>query len=339
MKKKVFVLMSGGVDSSVAALLLKKRGFDVVGIHLKLSKFCNPQDEFDARRVAEILDIPFYVVDITEEYQKRIALDMIKNYALGYTPNPDALCNKLIKFGFVYDKLKDLGFDYIATGHYAKIKNNLICIPKDKEKDQTYFLWGIEREKIKNIIFPLGDYTKKEVREIARKYNLPNADKKDSQGICFLGKIKLIDFLKEYLPEYPGLIVDKNNNILGYHKGYWFFTEGQRHGLDIKRGDGPYFVALKDRKENKIIVAKENDEILYSKKIKIDDVNLFVDIKDKIEVYVRCRYRQPLTKAIFDPKKNEVIFEEKIKAIAPGQSAVFYKDEYLLGGGIIKKRW
>jgi tRNA-specific 2-thiouridylase len=245
----------------------------------------------------------------------------------------------LIKFGFVYDKLKDLGFDYIATGHYAKIKNNLICIPKDKEKDQTYFLWGIEKEKIKNIIFPLGDYTKKEVREIARKYNLPNADKKDSQGICFLGKIKLIDFLKEYLPEYPGLIVDKNNNVLGYHKGYWFFTEGQRHGLDIKKGDGPYFVALKDRKENKIIVAKENDEILYSKKIKIDDVNLFVDIKDKIEVYVRCRYRQPLTKAIFDPKKNEVIFEEKIKAVAPGQSAVFYKDEYLLGGGIIKKRW
>ncbi|MGC8981685.1 MAG: tRNA 2-thiouridine(34) synthase MnmA [Minisyncoccia bacterium] len=337
--KKVFVLMSGGVDSSVSALLLKKRGFNVVGIHLKLSKFCDPKDEYDARRTAEIIDIPFYVIDITEEYQKNITLDLIKNYALGYTPNPDALCNKLIKFGFVYDKLKNLGFDYIATGHYAKIKNNLICIPKDKEKDQTYFLWPIKKEKIKKILFPLGDYTKSEVREIARKYNLPNADKKDSQGICFLGKIRLVDFLKEYLPENPGLIVDKDNNILGYHKGYYFFTEGQRHGLDIKKGDGPYFVALKDKKENKIVVAKEDDDILYSRGIELKDLNLFIEPRDKIDIFVRCRYRQPLVRAIFDFKDKKVIFEEPIKAIAPGQSAVFYKDEFLIGGGIIKRRW
>lgn len=335
--KRVFVLMSGGVDSSVAAFLLKKEKFDTIGIHLKISKFCNPQDEYDARRVAQILNIPFYVIDITKEYQQNVVLDMIKNYALGYTPNPDVLCNKAIKFGFVYDKLKDLGFDYIATGHYAKIKNGLIAIPKDKEKDQTYFLWGIKKEKVKNIIFPLGDYLKKEVREIAQKLNFPNANKKDSQGICFLGKIKLTNFLKEYLPETPGLILDKNNNILGYHKGYWFFTEGQRHGLDIKNGQGPYYVAVKNPEENKIIVAKEDEEILYSKKIFLDELNWFInEPKENFELYVRCRYKQKLIKGKFIAKTKNIIFENPVKAIAPGQSAVFYKNEYLIGGGIIK---
>jgi len=351
MRDKVFVLMSGGVDSSVAALLLKRADFNVVGIHLKVSNFCNPQDEEDARIVAEMLDIPFYVLDISKEYQRTIALDMIKNYALGYTPNPDVLCNKLIKFGYVYEFVKKLGAKYIATGHYAKKitigKKHYIKIAKDLNKDQTYFLWGIKKSLLKNILFPLGDYTKEEVRKIAKENNLPNANKKDSQGICFLGKIRLIDFLKEFLPENKGLIVDKNNRILGYHPGYYFFTEGQRHGLNIKTGDGPYYVAVKDPKKNILIVAKENDPILYTKSIKIRDLNILVDDnyleslkigKDTIKVLARCRYRQPLTPAILDIKNKVVEFENPIKAIAPGQSVVFYHNDILVGGAVIYKK-
>ena len=350
MKKKVFVLMSGGVDSSVAAFLLKREGYDVIGVHLKISKYCNPQDEEDARAVANILNIPFYVIDITKEYQSTIALDTIKNYALGLTPNPDALCNRLIKFGYVFDFLKKLGMDYIATGHYAKkdkIDNEeVIKIPKDKNKDQTYFLWGIKRERIKRILFPLGDLTKEEVRKIAKEFNLPVAEKKDSQGICFLGPIKLIDFLKEFLPENRGLILDTQGRILGYHPGHYFFTEGQRHGLNIKTGDGPYYVALKDPKKNYLIVAKEGESVLYSRKIKLKNVNLLVSKKflenikenNQISVLARCRYRQPLTKAIFNLENKILEFETPIKAVALGQSAVFYYNDILIGGGIIAKR-
>jgi len=342
--------MSGGVDSSVAASLLKREEYDVIGVHLKISKYCNPQDEEDARAVANILNIPFYVIDITQEYQSTIALDTIKNYALGLTPNPDALCNRLIKFGYVFDLLKKLGMDYIATGHYAKkekINNEeVIKIPKDKNKDQTYFLWGIKKQRIKKILFPLGDLTKEEVRKIAKDFDLPVAEKKDSQGICFLGPIKLIDFLKEFLPENRGLILDSKGRILGNHPGYYFFTEGQRHGLNIKTGDGPYYVALKDPKRNYIIVARENEEILYSKKIKLKNVNFLVSKNflnnitknNKIEVLTRCRYRQPLIKAIFDIKNKILEFETPVKAIALGQSAVFYYNDILLGGGVIAKR-
>ncbi len=351
MKEKVFVLMSGGVDSSVAALLLKRADFNIVGIHLKVSNFCNPQDEEDARIVAEILNIPFYVLDISKEYQRLIALDMIKSYALGYTPNPDVLCNKLIKFGYVYEFVKKLGAKYIATGHYAKKieinGKNYIKIAKDQNKDQTYFLWAIKKKLLKNIIFPLGDYTKEEVRKIASENNLPNANKKDSQGICFLGKIKLKDFLMEFLPERRGLILNTKNEILGYHPGYYFFTEGQRHGLNIKKGDGPYYVAIKDPKENILIVAKEGEEILYSQKIKVKKINILVDKEylenlkiddERIKVLARCRYRQPLTPAFLNLKNKTVEFEQKIKAIAPGQSVVFYDKDILVGGAIIEKR-
>lgn len=340
--------MSGGVDSSVAALLLKRAGFNVIGIHLKISNFCKPEDEEDARLVAEQLEIPFYVLDISKEYHRVITLDMIKNYALGYTPNPDVLCNKLIKFGYVYNFVKKLGAKYIATGHYAKkIKIDgkyYIKIAKDLNKDQTYFLWGIKKSLIKQILFPLGDYTKEEVRKLAEENNLPNAGKKDSQGICFLGTIKLIDFLKEFLPENKGLIVDVNNRILGYHPGYYFFTEGQRHGLNIKTGTGPYYLALKDTKKNLLVVAKENEEILYTKEIKVKNLNFLVD-KDfirsieispyKIKILARCRYRQPLKVGVLNLANKTIRFEDPIKAIAPGQSIVFYHNDILVGGAII----
>jgi tRNA-specific 2-thiouridylase len=358
--KKVAVLMSGGVDSSVAALLLKKSGYDLIGIHLKISRFCNPQDELDARLVAEKFNFPIYTLDISEDYQKTVALETIKEYARGYTPNPDVLCNSQIKFGLVLDLLKNLKIKYIATGHYAKIIDfngcKLIAVSKDTNKDQTYFLWKIKRNYLKNIIFPLGDYLKSEVRQIAKENHLLNADKKDSQGICFLGKIKLTDFLKEYLPINKGLIINSRGEILGYHSGHYFFTEGQRHGLDIKTSPGPYYIALKNPRKNILIVAKDDEKILFTKKIRIKDMNILLPMKqfnfdDKnLEILIRCRYRQPLTKAVLNLKSRLIEFSQPLKNIALGQSAVFYlegekidfrlKDEIiLLGGGIIAKKY
>lgn len=358
--KKIAVLMSGGVDSSVAALLLKNLNYDLIGIHLKISKYCNPEDELDARLVAEKFNFPIYTLDISEDYQKTIALETIKEYTRGFTPNPDVLCNSEIKFGLVLELLKKINIKYIATGHYAKIikfkDHNLISIPKDLNKDQTYFLWKIKKKYLKNIIFPLGDYLKSEVREIARNNNLPNANKKDSQGICFLGKIKLIDFLKEYLPINQGSIIDNQGNFLGYHPGYYFFTEGQRHGLNIKNGNGPYYIATKNPQENILVVAKDSEKILLTKKIKINKINILLPLKkfnfnfNNLEVLIRCRYRQPLVKAFLNLKEKTIIFDEPMKNIALGQSAVFYlegekinnnlKNEIiLLGGGIIEKKY
>ncbi|MCS7183923.1 MAG: tRNA 2-thiouridine(34) synthase MnmA [Patescibacteria group bacterium] len=361
-KQKVAVLMSGGVDSSVSALLLNNK-YEVLGLHLKISKFCNPQDELDARLVAEKLNFPIYTLDISEDYQKTITLETIKEYSVGFTPNPDVLCNSKIKFGLVLEFIKKLNISQIATGHYAKIINfnnqKLIAVAKDVNKDQTYFLWQISKKNIKNIIFPIGNYLKSEVREIAFRNNFPNSFKKDSQGICFLGKIKLSDFLKEYLPIYKGIIKDSQGKIIGYHSGYYFFTEGQRHGLNINRANGPYYLALKDKKKNILIVAKEGDDLLFTSRIKLKKINILVSneifnkvVKDKnlINVLIRCRYRQPLIRAKFDLKNKIVEFEEPLKNIALGQSAVFYleggeiddslKNEIiLLGGGIIIKKY
>ena len=366
--------MSGGVDSSVATTILKNQGYDVAGVHLKISAVCDEKDEYDARRVCGILKIPFYVIDISDEYQKTVAADMIQGYAKGITPNPDVLCNQSIKFGFVFDKLQKMDFDplrpqseasYIATGHYARINSELriqnsesklkniykLYTAEDKDKDQTYFLWGIRKSRLSKILFPIGDYFKKDVRKLAKKFGLPNSEKKDSQGICFLGKITFSDYLREFLKEKKGKIVDSKGNILGEHNGHWFFTEGQRHGLDIKTCKGPYFVAKKDSKKNLIIVAKANEKILYKKQVKLKNLNWLIEKpKNKIRIFLRCRYRQSLVKAIFDPNENLLVFSKPQKAIASGQSAVFYlpvknktkndkktiSDFLMLGGGIIK---
>jgi tRNA-specific 2-thiouridylase len=337
---KISVLLSGGVDSSVSALLLKKKGYELVGIHLHCFDFCNPQDAEDARKVAEILNIPFYVFDLTEEFEDKVINYMIRTYEQGLTPNPDVYCNQFIKFGVFFDKALNLGYDFVASGHYAKTQDGHLFTCKDREKDQTYFLWKVEKEKFSKIIFPVGDFLKSEVREIAKKYNLPTAEKKESMGICFVGQVKLKEFLSQYLKPKEGKIIDTQGRILGTHPGYFYFTEGQRHGLNIKVGGGPYYVAQKIPEENLVIVAKEDDPLLYTQKIEITEVNILEkEILEKEEIVeARFRHRQPLVKAKVNIEISEVEFLEPQKMVAPGQSIVFYKDDLVLGGGIILKR-
>jgi tRNA-specific 2-thiouridylase len=306
---------------------------------------------------------------------------MIRTYEQGLTPNPDVYCNQFIKFGVFFDKALGLGYDFVASGHYARTRINTdltrintdnydpyksvqnphksreknlhesaldpyksanvhLLTSKDKEKDQTYFLWKVEKEKFSKIVFPVGDLLKSEVREIAKKYNLPTAKKKESMGICFIGQVKLREFLSQYLKPKEGKIIDTQGRILGTHPGYFYFTEGQRHGLNIKVGGCPYYVAQKIPEENLIIVAKEDDPLLYTQKIEITEVNILEkEILEKEEIVeARFRHRQALVKAKVNIKKSEVEFLEPQKMIAPGQSIVFYKDELVLGGGVILKR-
>lgn len=349
--------MSGGVDSSVTAALLKERGFDVVGVHLKCYNVdgCAEQDAEDARRAAETLRIPFYVFDMEQEYKDKVVEYMVDGYKKGITPNPDVMCNKEIKFGLFLEKALELGADYVATGHYVRLKKSgktfRLFSAEDKNKDQSYFLWTLTQKQLKHSLFPVGDYQKSEVRKIARKYKLPNADKKDSQGICFLGQVSLKDFLGNYIPEKTGVVVNTKGEVVGEHKGAYFYTIGQRGGLGIGGQVKPLYVAEKDVKENALLVAEDNDPVLYKKEVDLVGVNLINPIQSliranrRISVLMRVRYRQPLFKATLTAGKSKLkaIFEKPQKFVAQGQSAVIYSAEkrdlpagrQVLGGGII----
>ena len=254
--KTVFVGMSGGVDSSVAAALLSAEGYDVVGIHLRCFNVdgCAARDAEDARRAAETLGIPFYTLDFEEEYKTKVVSYMVDGYRQGITPNPDVMCNREIKFGLFLKKALEMGADFVATGHYVKkeerrkkkelkthssfiIPHLSLSIAKDGNKDQSYFLWTLTQDDLKHCLFPIGEYKKPEVRKLAKKYNLPNAEKKDSQGICFLGQVTLSDFLKDYIPEKKGAVVTESGEKIGEHIGAHFYTIGQRHiGVTNTRG-------------------------------------------------------------------------------------------------------
>ncbi len=386
-KPKVFMMMSGGVDSSVAAFLLAKSGkYEVIGCFIKGYNIdgCQKKDAQDARRTAEHLGIPFYVIDLEKDYKKLVVDYMINGYKKGITPNPDVMCNKEIKFGLFLKKVMELGAPacpayrtgrrqagiYVATGHYVrlgqvkskkeKVKRDKKIFPpstfhfqlfaaKDKNKDQSYFLWTLTQEQLKHCLFPIGDYFKSEVRKIAQKAGLPTAAKKDSQGICFLGMFKFSDFLEKFLPIKKGDIITTDGKKIGTHKGVWFYTIGQRHlGVDIKNkksSSKPFYVVDKDAKKNVLIVTEgDNNLALYKKEIKLTNVNFVSSLKfqdSRLSVLVRLRYRQPLGKAkIFNlkPKTCTLQFDKPVKFVAPGQSAVMYnfKGE-LLGGGIIEK--
>lgn len=342
--KTVFVGLSGGVDSSVAAYLLKKEGYRVIGVHMRCwnEAGCDEKEAEYARRVAEHLNIPFYLFDLEKEYKEAVVDYMIKGYKAGITPNPDVMCNKEIKFGVFLKKALELGADYVATGHYVRKAGKKLAIAKDLSKDQSYFLWTLTQDQIERSLFPIGDYLKKDVRKIAKKIGLPTADKKDSQGICFIGEVSIKDFLRRYIKPKKGNIVDEEGNVLGKHDGAVFYTIGQRHGLGVGGSDLPYYVKAKDVKKNLIIVAKgEENPSLYRKAINLTQVNINPSliranrrIRGGLKVMARVRYRQDLFRAKFI--NNALVFDKPQKFIAPGQSAVIYdKKGIMLGGGVI----
>ncbi len=356
--KKVFVAMSGGVDSSVTAALLLKRGFDVVGVYIRCWSENNPcaiSDEADAHRVAAQLKIPFYTFDFEKEYAKKVVGYMVKGYQDGITPNPDVMCNREIKFGLFLKTALRWGADYIATGHYVKIQKSKyknqndnsksktiynLFQARDGNKDQSYFLWTLTQEQLRRCLFPVGNYVKPEVRAMAKKFGLSTAAKKDSQGICFLGQVKVDDFLEKRLSDIrPGSICTLDGVVVGEHKGAELYTMGQRHGLRIG-GDGPYFVVKKDMKKNIVYVGKEDDPQHFRKELVAKKVHWIWGAPgiESMRVLCRTRYRQPLVRATITPRDKggvRVMFDKPHRSVTPGQSIVFYKGKKMLGGGII----
>ena len=383
-KPKVYVAMSGGVDSSVAAALLKKqanpreffkltgrpapkgfRGYEVTGVFFKpwLSPdgraFCNwRQDQQDATRVAAKLGIKFKVWDFSKEYGNKVTKYMISSYRSGITPNPDVMCNKEIKFGLFFKKALAEGADYIATGHYVRLKfvnskqiRYSLMAGVDRNKDQSYFLWTLTQRQLKYCLFPVGDYTKSEVRKLAKKLGLHTYAKKDSQGVCFVGQLDVKDFLKGYIKPKEGEIklletgspphscMNVGARTIGRHDGVYYYTIGQRHGLDIKIGGGPYFVAGKDIKKNIIYVTTDEKRIAscVAEIKKINWINQRPALPAKVGVKIRYRSGSIPAEIGKGTKAGVLIikFKKPVRAITPGQSAVFYRGQEMLGGGVI----
>lgn len=342
----VYVGMSGGVDSSVTAALLKESGHNVTGVYMKNwtedlpGMKCPWADDLaDAKRVAVQLDIPFKVFDFQKEYKQKVVDYMISEYKAGRTPNPDIMCNQEVKFKLFLEAALEDGADMIATGHYASTRNGKLLMAKDKNKDQTYFLYRISEGALKRTMLPLGEFKKPEVRDMATSRGLITARKKDSQGICFVGKVGIRDFLQQYIEANPGKIIDKTSGeILGMHDGAVFYTIGQRHGLDIG-GGLPYYVVGKDMKKNEVYVTTDiNDDTLWRNSFLLTDVH-WIDIAPDFskEYQVRLRHRAKLISATLKQQGKAVLVElrNQERAITIGQSAVVYDGKTVVGGGII----
>lgn len=366
-KIKVMVGLSGGVDSAVALLLLKEEGYDVhAGFMRNWDAIANndisgnptldddacPQevDYEDAKKVAETLGVPLHRVDFIKEYWDDVFLYFLKEYERGRTPNPDVFCNKYIKFAAFLKWAQDQGFDYIATGHYARKieENRKVYLGKslDQDKDQTYFLSQLSSEQLRQTLFPLGDIKKAEVRRLAKKYNLAPANKKDSTGICFIGERHFKEFLKNYIPAKPGVIVDINNGQqIGVHSGVYYYTLGQRRGLGVGglknyEENKRWYVAKKDVVTNILYVANdEEDEHLKSDKITISNLNIINDIPlDGSRANAKFRYRQKevVVECYLSGSEPYLLFPKPYLAVTPGQAVVFYDGDYCLGGAIIE---
>ena len=355
-QKTVVVGMSGGVDSSVAAALLKEQGYNVIGLYMlnweedDENGVCTAVNDYeDVKRVCNLLQIPYYTVNFAQEYLDRVFKYFLEEYSKGRTPNPDVLCNREIKFGPFLEYAKKLGADYIATGHYAKVdrKDGKTHLMKavDTNKDQTYFLNQLSQNQLKDVLFPLGDMEKPEVRKIATKYNLITATKKDSTGICFIGERRFRQFLQEFIPAKPGKIISTTGEVVGKHDGIMYYTLGQRRGLNIggySGGNGDrWFVVDKDVKNNTLIVTQGEDDLLYSSALITRNVNWIPEVPKnrKFECYAKFRYRQPDQGVFVEIRDGDVLvtFKEKQRAVTPGQYVVFYTETECLGGGVIEE--
>lgn len=357
MKKKVVVGMSGGVDSSVSAILLQKQGYEVIGLFMRnwdsladgeldgptTSTGQCPQeaDYDDAKAVCDKLGIPLYRKDFVKEYWDYVFtyfLDELKN---GRTPNPDIMCNKYIKFDMFAKEARKLGADYIATGHYARMNNGHLLRGIDSNKDQTYFLSQVSKKQLENVLFPVGDMEKKDVRKIAEEYELITAKKKDSTGICFIGERNFKNFLKNYLPNQPGDVINiDTNEVIGKHIGLMNYTIGQRKGLNIGGTKDKMFVVGKDLEKNVLYICLgEDNDYLISTSCLVDNINYLGD--EKLEnVTAKFRYRQediPVHLEWLENGEVLVRYEQGVKSVTPGQACVFYNKEECLGGGIIKE--
>lgn len=328
--KTVLVAMSGGVDSSTAAALLKEQGYCVIGMFFRLHDYFKKSEE-KALKVSEKLGIELCILDFRKEFKAKVVDYFIAANKKGLTPNPCVLCNKVVKFDLLFNNLKNYRADYLATGHYVRLKNGKLLRGKDEQKDQSYFLWKLDKKILQKALFPVGDYTKKEIREIAKRFDLPVWDEPESQEICFVNT-ELEEFLKKNLKTQKGKVVDEADNVLAGHEGLWLYTVGQRKRIGLS--GGPYYVLKKDLKKNILVVTK-NKKNLFKKNLRFREAN-WIQNKPKFPLSTEAKIRsshQP-ARAVID-KSGYLVFKEPQLAPTPGQSVAFYKKSEMLGGGVI----
>ncbi len=355
--KKVFVGLSGGVDSAVSAALLKEQGFDVVGVFIKIwqpefTECTWARDRLDAMRVCVALGIPFREIDLSREYKQEVVKRMINEYSLGITPNPDVLCNGRIKFGSFLKFAERKGADWIATGHYARIaqvksqkpkaKSLELLRGKDRGKDQSYFLYLLNQDDLARTLFPVGGLEKREVRELARKFNLPVAEKSDSQGLCFVGEVSMKDFLSRFIQLKKGAVLNIEGAVIGVHDGAPLYTIGQRHGFSVKQKNGnrePYYVAKIDARANTITVTTRLEDAMRTSAT-LNDVHWISESPSlPAEAMTQSRYREtPIKSSIVKNGERIIVSFSEPHIASPGQSLVIYDGDRCLGGGIIQNK-